>query len=140
MTENNPNRKEKKQQLTIWIKPSLSERIESLKADDNCDSKSELIEKSLEFYFGYLECKENRFFLPNALTSAMKGIVTESINKQNTLLFKIAVELHILSNIVATLNPDIDEVTLQRVRGYSTEQVKRTNGIITFEEVLRSLR
>ena len=70
----------------------------------------------------------------------MKGIVTESINKQNTLLFKIAVELHILSNIVATLNPDIDEVTLQRVRGYSTEQVKRTNGIITFEEVLRSLR
>lgn len=140
MAENTPNRKERKEQERFWIRPSVMARVEAMKSADNCESNSEFAEKALEFYLGYLECKENRFFLPKAITSAMKGIVAESINQQNTILFKMAVELNILMNIVADANPDIDELMLQRLRGYCVDQVKKSNGLITFDDVVKSLK
>lgn len=115
-------------------------RVEAMKADDNCESNSEFAEKALEFYLGYLECKENRFFLPNAITSAIKGIIAESANQQKTLLFKMAVEMNMMMNILADSNPDIDELMLQRLRGYCIDQVKKSNGLITFDDVVKSLK
>jgi hypothetical protein len=56
--------------------------------------------------------------------------------KQGTLLFKIAVELTVLQNIVAA-NAQIDETTLQRVRGICVNEVKKINGIISFDEAVR---
>ena len=138
MEENKNNKKERRRQLTIWLPPSLMDKIETLRIEDNCDSKGEFIEKAVQFYIGYLSCKENRFFLPNAITSTIKSIVNESANQQRTLLFKVAVEMTIMANILA-LNNNLDEVSMQRLRGYCIEEVKKTNGIISFEDVLKSL-
>ena len=49
---------------------------------------------------------------------------------------KIAVELTVLQNIVAA-NTQIDETTLQRVRGICVNEVKKINGIISFDEAVR---
>ena len=138
MAEKKETKKEKKSPYRVWIKPSIMERVEALKEADNCSSNSEFVEKALQFYIGYLSCKENRFFLPNAITSTIKSIVNESANQQRTLLFKIAVENTIMANILA-LNNNLDEVAMQRLRGYCIEEVKKTNGIISFEDVLKSL-
>ena len=138
MAEKKETKKEKKSPYRVWIKPSIMERVEALKEADNCSSNSEFVEKALQFYIGYLSCKENRFFLPNAITSTIKSIVNESANQQRTLLFKIAVEMTIMANILA-LNNNLDEVSMQRLRGYCIEEVKKTNGIISFEDVLKSL-
>jgi len=140
MAENTPNKKERKEQERFWIRPSVMARVEAMKAADNCESNSEFAEKALEFYLGYLECKENRFFLPNAITSAIKGIIAESANQQKTLLFKMAVEMNMMMNILADSNPDIDELMLQRLRGYCIDQVKKSNGLITFDDVVKSLK
>lgn len=139
MAEKESNRKERKQQLTIWLKPSLIERIESLRQADNCESKSEFIEKALEFYMGYLSSKENRYYLPNVLTSTIKSIVGESTNRQNTILFKMAVEMNMMMNILAS-EFNLEESMLAELRGYSVEQVKRSNGLLTFDDVVRSLK
>ena len=138
MAEKKETKKEKKSPYRVWIKPSIMERVEALKEADNCSSNSEFVEKALQFYIGYLLCKENRFFLPNTITSTMKSIVNESANQERTLLFKIAVEITIMANILA-LNNNLDEVSMQRLRGYCIEEVKKTNGIISFEDVLKSL-
>ena len=138
MEENKNNRKERKKQLTIWLPPSLMDKIETLRIEDNCDSKSEFIEKAVQFYIGYLSCKENRFFLPNTITSTMKSIVNESANQQRTLLFKMAVEIAIMENIIA-LNNNLDEVAMQRLRGYCIDEVKKSNGMLSYEDVLKSL-
>ena len=138
MAEKKETKKEKKSPYRVWIKPSIMERVEALKEADNCSSNSEFVEKALQFYIGYLSCKENRFFLPNTITSTMKSIVNESANQERTLLFKIAVEMTIMANILA-LNNNLDEVSMQRLRGYCIEEVKKTNGIISFEDVLKSL-
>ena len=139
MAEKESKRKERKQQLTIWVKPSTMKRIEALMKADNCDSKSEFLEKALQFYFGYLTSKDNRFYLPNAITSTMKSIVAESTNQQKTILFKMAVEMAIMMNLVAK-NSKLDEITLQRLRGYCINEVKKSNGMISFEDVIKSLR
>ena len=138
MEENKNNRKERRRQLTIWLPPSLIDKIETLRIEDNCDSKSEFIEKAVQFYIGYLSCKENRFFLPNTITSTMKSIVNESANQQRTLLFKMAVEIAIMENIIA-LNNNLDEVAMQRLRGYCIDEVKKSNGMLSYEDVLKSL-
>ena len=52
------------------------------------------------------------------------------------MLFKIAVELTVLQNIIAA-NTQIDEATLQRVRGICVNEVKKLNGMITFDEAVR---
>ena len=114
------------------------ERVEALKESDNCSSNSEFVEKALQFYIGYLSCKENRFFLPNTITSTMKSIVNESANQQRTLMFKMAVEIAIMENIIA-LNNNFDEVAMQRLRGYCIDEVKKSNGMLSYEDVLKSL-
>lgn len=139
MEENNSKRKETKKQYRHWIKPSVMERVEAIKQADNCDSTSEFVEKALQFYLGYLTTKENRFFLPNALTSTMKNIVGESINRQNTILFKMAVEMNMMMNILAS-EFKLEESMLAELRGYCVEQVKSSNGLLTFDDVVRSLK
>ena len=138
MEENKNNKKERRRQLTIWLPPSLMDKIETLRIEDNCDSKGEFIEKAVQFYIGYLLCKENRFFLPNTITSTMKSIVNESTNQQRTLMFKMAVEIAIMENIIA-LNNNFDEVAMQRLRGYCIDEVKKSNGMLSYEDVLKSL-
>ena len=49
---------------------------------------------------------------------------------------KIAVELTVLQNIVAA-NTQIDQATLERVRGICVNEVKKINGIISFDEAVR---
>ena len=138
MAEKKETKKEKKSPYRVWIKPSIMERVEALKEADNCSSNSEFVEKALQFYIGYLSCKENRFFLPNTITSTMKSIVNESTNQQRTLLFKMAVEIAIMENIIA-LNNNLDEVAMKRLRGYCIDEVKKSNGMLSYEDVLKSL-
>ena len=44
--ENNDNKKK----TTIWLRPSMIARMDGWLLTDNCDSRSEFIEKALRFY------------------------------------------------------------------------------------------
>ena len=74
--------------------------------------------------------------MPDAVADSMTKVMDPFTRKQGTLLFKIAVELTVLQNIVAA-NTQIDETTLQRVRGICVNEVKKLNGIISFDEAVR---
>ena len=138
MAEKKEQKKEKKSPYRVWIKPSIMERVEAIKEADNCSSNSEFVEKALQFYLGYLTSKENRFFLPNAITSTMKSIVNESANQQRTLMFKMAVEMAIMMNILA-LNNNLESEAIDRLRGFCIQEVKKSNGMLSYEDVLKSL-
>ena len=51
------------------------------------------------------------------------------------MLFKIAVELAVLQNVVAATN-EIDEITLNRLRGECVKEVKRLNGSLSFDDAI----
>ena len=52
------------------------------------------------------------------------------------MLFKLAVELHVSSNFIAS-NTDVDLDTVEKVRGRCVKEVKQVNGEIKFEDALR---
>lgn len=129
------NRKEIKRRFQLWIKPSVLELVAKHMEEDNCASQSEFIEKSVQFYAGYLSAEENKKYLPNIVISTLKSIIAESDNKQSRLLFKLAVEMAVMMNLMAA-EKEIDKVALERLRGECVKEVKRLNGSFSFEDAL----
>ena len=127
---------ENKKRFPLWIYPETQQKVKELYGKDNCKSQSEFIEKAIIFYSGYVSSKDNTKFLPIAITSALAGIVENSENRMARLLFKLAVEMSMMMNILAS-NAEIDEVLLQKLRGKCINDVKKTIGSVTFEEVVK---
>lgn len=135
MKRQEDGRKENKRRFQFWVKPSTLELVGRYMEDDNCSSQSEFIEKAVLFYTGYLSTKENKSYFPNIVTSTLKGIVAESDNKQSRLLFKLAVEMAMMMNLLAA-SQEVDKVSLERLRGECVREVKRLNGSFSFEDAL----
>lgn len=122
-----------KRKFALWLYPETLEKIKRLYTEDDCRSKSEFIEKAVQFYIDHLTAADDHSMLPNAMLSSMKSIVAESDNRLSRLLFKLAVELAVTMNVVAA-NSDIDDVSLERLKGECVKEVKRLNGNFTFRD------
>lgn len=126
---------ENKKKFALWMYPDTLEKIGEIYREDNCESKSEFIEKAVNFYIGYLTSEDKKSYLPSVVTSTLKSIVAESDNRQNCMLFKLAVEIAIMQNLVAS-SQDIDRLALERLRGECVKEVKRLNGNFSFEDAV----
>ena len=84
-----------KQKFALWIYPDTLKRIEQLYKNHNFKSRSDFIEKAIQFYCGYLSAENALAFLPTSITSAVSGAVELSENRMARLLFKLAVEMSI---------------------------------------------
>ena len=135
MQDTEAEKKEIKRRFQLWIRPSTLELADTLYEKDNCDSRSEFIEKAILFYAGYLSAEDNKTYLPNIVTSTLKSIVAESDHRQNRMIFKLAVELAVMMNVVAA-NNNIDPVLLERLRGECVKEVKRLNGSFSFDDAV----
>ena len=129
-------KKEAKRRFQLWIKPSTLAIAEQFYRPDNCSSKSEYIEKAVLFYSGYLSSNQSQDYLADIIPATVKGIVDESANRTGRLLFKTAVELAVMENILAAVC-DVDQGELKRLRGQCVKEVKAANGMISFEQALR---
>lgn len=130
---------ENKKRFPLWIYPDTQQKVQELYKKDNCKSQSEFIEKAIIFYSGYVSSNENMRFLPVAITSALTGIVGNTENRLARLLFKLAVEMSMMMNILASTK-GIDETLLQQLRGKCVGEVKKSIGFVTFEEAVRYQR
>ena len=124
---------ENKTRIPAWLRPSTIRHIDGWLETANCKSRSEFIEKSMHFYIGYLGAKDASEYLPDELTATLQEIVTGSADRTNSLLFKCAVEQGIMAHTVAAHFGDAME-DRRALRDYVTDEVKRTNGQIKFED------
>lgn len=127
---------ETKVRIPLWLYPSTRQAVDANYLRDNCKSHSEYIEKAIRFYTGYLQEKDLSLFLSDALLSCVKGTVQDSENRLARMLFKLTAELGVLARVVATYE-GLDPDAMSRLRGKVVEDVKRTNGAIKFEDVVR---
>lgn len=135
MTEDKINQPEKRK-FALWISRDTIEFAKQHYKDDNCSSASEFIEKAILFYLGYVSSQQNQDYLARVIPATVKGIVDESSNRMGRLLFKMAVELAVIENILAAVC-EVDRQELKRLRGQCVEEIKRTNGMISFEQALQ---
>ena len=127
--------REKKARFSVWLHPEIMEQAKRWQKDDNCRSQSEFIEKAIEFYCGYVSSEKNKNYLSNIVVSTLKSIVRESDNRTGRLLFKIAVELAMTMNVLASME-EIDEIDLARLRGNCVEEGKRIKGMLSFDDAV----
>ena len=126
---------EVKRRFQLWVMPSTLELADQYYHSDNCASKSEFIEKAVLFYCGYLSSNQSKDYLSSIIPATVKGIVDESSNRMGRLLFKMAVEMAVIENILAAVC-EVDQQELKRLRGQCVQEIKRTNGMISFEQAL----
>lgn len=103
---------------------------------DGCTTQNEFIGKAIRFYSGYLSSKYAGDFLPKILGETLEAILSMYGDRMGKLLLKQAVEQNVCNHILAA-DTDIDAEQYQRMRGKSYQEVLRTNGQISFPEVLR---
>ena len=125
----------KKIKFPLWVTPKTMETVKEMYKDDDCRSQSEFIEKAIQAYVGYLRADNSPGMLPNYMVSTMKAIVDSSDTRMCRMLFKLAVEMAMMMNILASMQ-DIDPITLQRLRGECVHEVKRLNGNFSFEDAV----
>ena len=124
-----------KRKFALWISKDTIDRAKKSYKDDNCSSASEFIEKAILFYLGYLSSQENQEYLAQVIPSTVKGIVDESANRMGRLLFKMAVELAVMENILAAVC-EVNQQDLKRLRGQCVQEIRRTNGMLSFEQAV----
>ena len=95
---------EKKQKYAYWMRPSMVAEIEEMLPTANATSKGDFVCKAVEFYIGYLRQQKNINYLAPMLARVVKSEVRSLSKDVCEMLFKLAVELGINSNITAAVN------------------------------------
>ncbi|WP_304584259.1 hypothetical protein [Acutalibacter muris] len=124
---------EKKQKYAYWMRPSMVAEIEEMLAEANATSKGDFVCKAVDFYIGYLRQQKNINYLAPMLAGAIKSEVRSLGKDVCEMLFKLAVEMGINSNITAAVN-DIEDESLANIRRNVAQEIARVNGILTFED------
>ena len=113
--------------------PSMVREIEEMMPEANATSKTEFVRMAVEFYMGYLRQQKNINYLAPMLAGIIKGEVQSLGSNLCEMIFKLAVEVGMNSNITAAVN-DISDASLDTLRLNVAQEVARTNGILTFED------
>lgn len=102
-----------------------------------CRSQNEFIEKTIQFYAGYLSAEEGEAYLSVTVTRAIHSPLKNAVDRIARLLFKLCVEVSIMAKVFA-LGLQIDPKDLERLRGECVREVKASNGSISFKEAVIS--
>ena len=102
-------------------------------------TRSDYIEQAIHFYAGHLAMERNTDYIARAIHESISGTVKTSENRLARLLFKIAVEMAKLEQMLATIN-EMDEETLRRLHIRCVNDVKKINGIIRMEDAVKFQR
>ena len=126
---------ENKIKFPLWVYPQTIENVRTHYKHDNCKSQSEFIEKAIAFYICYLDEEKSVNYLSPLITETVKATIAGTEQRLSRLMFKVAVELGKISNMLAAVN-DIDDDTVRQLQSMCVNEVRRINGIISYEDAV----
>ena len=127
---------DEKSRIHTRISTETERKMELAMPNANCQSRNEFVERAICFYSDYILSKEVTNFLAPMLVSALRATVQSSENRISRLMFKQSVELCMMMNVLAA-GLEIDDSQLDDLRWRCVQNVKKTNGSITFKDTLR---
>ena len=130
--------KAKKDKIALRLDQEQLQKLEGYVKIANAASRNQFILDAIEFYGGYVTSEKNKY-LPNAIASAMVGIVDTSEDRISRMIFKNTVELAMVMNILAAV-AEVDEEKLRALRGKCIKDVKGTIGKINFDDIYKYQR
>lgn len=136
MNEKNNFKTSKKVRCEIRIEKDLLSECDFKLGKTDFHSRTDYIEAALRFYNQYIDGECPLEFLAPAFSSFLESSLKNFEIQNNRNVFKVAVELAKLSNMLATLN-ELDEDQLRKLHIHCVDEVKRINGIIDFEDTVK---
>lgn len=100
----------------------------------HADSRNTFVEKAIEFYSGYLNAEQNPKFFDDIFGTKVQQRVEQIGKAFGTGQYKIAVELSILSHLLAS-QMKVSDDTIRRLRIICSDEVKKLESLPTFEEI-----
>ena len=126
---------ENRHRHTVWMDDAVWDQVESHYQKDNCSTKNEYIEKAIQFYSGYLNSERAGDYLPRVLADVLEGKLGALGKRMGHLLFKLAVEMDMMMNVLAAAM-EIPEEQLRELRGRCVQEVKKTHGMISLDDAV----
>ena len=126
---------EEKTRIHTRISPETEQKITAAMPLSNCRSQNEFVEKALQFYCEHLTAQDTFSALPPVLLSAIRATVKASEDRICRLLFKLAVEMDMMMNVLAAAM-EIPEEQLRELRGRCVQEVKKTHGMISLDDAV----
>ena len=99
-------------------------------------SRNSFVEKAIEYYAGYLNAEQNARYFENAFIGKAQQKVEQIGKSLGTGQFKIAVELALISHILAS-QAKISAEDFRRLREKCEYDIRHLEGVQKFEEVYR---
>lgn len=130
MQENNNSNR-----IGVYINNELLARCDAAMEKTNAESRSEFIREAIEHYIAVLNMKESSRLLTPALESVIGSKIALTEDRLSSLLFKLGVEVAMMSNIIAATH-NIDEESLSALRRFCTNEVAAIGGKYSFEDAV----
>ena len=125
--------RETKSKYSFYLYPSQMEEIKQLMDSANTKSQSEFVSDAIRFYVGYLQQGKNVDYLAPIIAQTVKEEIRSTEKNISEILFKLAVESAIISEIQAT-QIQVSKEQMEGLRQMCSRIVAKNNGIITFEK------
>ena len=128
--------KETKKKTAIYLYPSQVEEIKSLMDQANAKSQSEFVSDAIRFYIGYLQQGKNVDYLAPIIAQTIQEEIRSTEKNISQILFKLAVESAMLSELQAT-QIRVNDEQMEQLRRMCSRIVSENNGIITLEKAIK---
>ncbi len=125
-----------KKRSAIWLYPSTYEKIDKNLENGNSDNRSQFIENAVDFYAGFLNTNNATTYLAEIIQGAIKGTLLSSENRTANNLFRLAVEVAVMTNIMA-YGLEISDEQLKQTRARCIEEIKRNRGRVALEDAIQ---
>jgi hypothetical protein len=126
---------EEKVKFQMRISPETDRKIKAAMPLSNCRSQNEFVENALCFYSDYLVTQDSFSVLPPLLVKSFRATVQDSENRVCRLLFKQAVEMDMMMNVLAA-GMEISQSELEQLRIRCVQEVKKTSGAVSFKDAV----
>lgn len=120
--------------LTVRMDEKLKEEIQKNFDEAHVRSLNAFIIKAIEFYLGYLRQGKNLNYISPILASSIKGEIKGVEHNLSEIIFKMAVQITMLTQVVAD-DHEFRSEYLEELYRWSAEKVASTNGIISLEDI-----
>ena len=127
---------EEKVRFQARVSSETERKMDAAMPNANCKSRNEFVERAICFYSDYIMSQEVTNFLAPILVSTLRATIKGSEDRISRLLFKLTVEISMMMNVLAE-GLEINESRLDDLRWRCVQNVKKTNGSITFKDTLR---
>ena len=128
--------RETKSKYSFYLYPSQMEEIKNFMGQANAKSQSEFVSDAIRFYIGYLQQGKNVDYLAPIIAQTIKEEIRSTEKNISQILFKLAVESAMLSELQAT-QIRVSKEQMEQLRRMCSRIVAENNGIITLEKAIK---